>query len=156
MTKGNSGKTSKATGASAWDLFLRALGRAVEQRSTANAGEVIADGAEQLGKGFRVEVNKSALAKELNVSLSCVSKIFRGKSRPSLTMVRRMSTILGVSSDELCDALGINGTVLRTYSKEDDRGKERFQDDGGKPDGHVRDTRPARDSRPDRHRGDLE
>ena len=125
MTKdnANNGETS------AWDLLIRALTKAVGQRGlndTDQTGKVISNGAEKLSKGFRVEVNKSALAKELGVSLSCISKIFRGKSRPSLTMVRRMSTILGVSSDELCDALGINGTVLREYNKED--GHERFRD----------------------------
>lgn len=108
-----------------WELFIRALTRTVNQRRSTE--QVIADGTSKLSDNFRVEVNKTALARELGVSLSAISKIFRGKSRPSLTMVRGMSKILGVSSDELCDALGINGAKLREYSKEDDRAEERPQ-----------------------------
>ena len=103
-----------------WELFIKALTNTVNQRRT---GQVISDGAGKLSDNFRIEVNKTALAKELGVSLSAISKIFRGKSRPSLTMVRGMSKILGVSSDELCDALGINGAKLRNYDREDDDGQ---------------------------------
>ena len=100
-----------------WNIFVRSMANMVEQG--ANSQQVLQEITEKLEKAFSLEFNRTALAEATSVSLPYISRIFSGKQRPSLTMVRKLSKLLGVTSDEFCDYLGINGVHLREYRRKD-------------------------------------
>jgi len=53
------------------------------------------------------KINRTEIAKALNIDIGHVSRIFSGKSNPSLGLAYRIARHLKVSLDELCQYLGI-------------------------------------------------
>lgn len=58
-------------------------------------------------------INRSAVSRGTGIDLAHISRIFNRKSRPSIGYARKISSYLGITTDELCDMLGINGVNLR-------------------------------------------
>lgn len=64
----------------------------------------------RLEKAFRPTINVTYLAEVVGCDISYISRILNRRQRPSLTMARKLADVLGVSVEELCDYLGVNGT----------------------------------------------
>lgn len=67
-----------------------------------------------------MEVNRSAIARATNTNLAHISRIFSGKRKPSLTLARKISAFLGVTVEELCQELKINGVELKELRRRHD------------------------------------
>lgn len=63
-------------------------------------------------------INRSAVSRGTGIDLAHISRIFNRKSRPSIGYARRIASYLGITTDELCDLLGINGKLRRTTKPE--------------------------------------
>ena len=59
----------------------------------------------------KVEVNRSEMARALGVDVAHISRIFSGKSLPSLELAVRIAGHMGISLDELCALLGLRPGV---------------------------------------------
>lgn len=60
---------------------------------------------------FMDRINRTEIAKALGVDLAHISRIFSGKSTPSLTLALRIARHLGITVDELCRGLNIDGDL---------------------------------------------
>lgn len=65
----------------------------------------------------KVSVNRSRMARELGVDLAHISRIWSGKARPSLGLAKRMAENMGITLDELCQRLGVDGERLSEEGK---------------------------------------
>lgn len=52
-------------------------------------------------------VNRSELARVTGVDMAHISRVFSGKSRPSLSLAVAISNHLNISVDSLCETLGV-------------------------------------------------
>ena len=53
------------------------------------------------------KVNRTKMARELGVDLAHISRIFSGKSTPSLELAWRIAGYLEMTLEELCKQLGV-------------------------------------------------
>ena len=98
-----------------WGILISALTNAVERG--ANSERLLKAGTRQLEDIFELHVSRRHLARVTGSDPSYISRIFSGKQRPSLTKTRQLAKALGISTDDLCDYLGINGIHLRKYER---------------------------------------
>jgi transcriptional regulator with XRE-family HTH domain len=61
--------------------------------------------------GFK-NLNRSEIARATNTDLAHISRIFSGKSRPSLSLAYKIAEHLGITIDDLCQRLGIASEKL--------------------------------------------
>lgn len=66
----------------------------------------MADSRVDLGK-----INRTRMARDLKVDISHVSRIFSKRALPSLSLAHRMAAYLGVTLEELCEFLGVDGVA---------------------------------------------
>jgi len=90
-----------------WYILVHALTNAVPEGEHA---EELERRTKRLEKAFKPTINTMYLAKVVGCDISYVSRILNRRQRPSLTMARKLANVLGVSVEELCDYLGVNGT----------------------------------------------
>ena len=92
---------------SPWYVLIHALANVVPEGEHA---EELERRTKRLEKAFKPTINTTYLAKVVGCDISYVSRILNRRQRPSLTMARKLANVLGVSVEELCDYLGVNGT----------------------------------------------
>lgn len=56
------------------------------------------------------ELNRSEISRGTGYSLSHVSRVLSGKRMPSVVALGKIASYLGLTRDELCALLGVNGT----------------------------------------------
>lgn len=54
------------------------------------------------------DINRSDLARATGIDIAHISRIFNGKSRPSLGLALKIANHLGMTVEELCVMLGIS------------------------------------------------
>ena len=54
------------------------------------------------------KVNRSMVARETGTDLAHISRIFNLKSMPSLFLACRIAAVLGITVDDLCEAIKID------------------------------------------------
>ena len=116
-----------------WYILVHALANAVGEQA---ASKELEERTKRLEKAFKPTINVTYLAEVVGCDISYISRILNRRQRPSLTMARKLADVLGVSVEELCDYLGVNGTheLREKYEKKRRRstsGQRRSRAEGG-------------------------
>lgn len=61
------------------------------------------------GKVDLDKLNRSKMSRDLGIDVSHVSKIFSKKAKPSLSLAKRMAAYLGITLEDFCEFLGVDG-----------------------------------------------
>ena len=66
-----------------------------------------------------LHVNRSEIARVTGINIAHISRVFSGKSKPSLTLARQIATHLDISVEELCAFLGLGEVKLKKYERKE-------------------------------------
>ena len=83
----------------------------------------------ELRRRLKKELNRSAASRSIGIDVAHVSRILSGRSNPSIVVARKITAYLQqngypeMTTDLLCDVLGINGLTLLRHEEGNDGNK---------------------------------